>query len=211
MPGPADLGDQSGDAGGEGGGVGPAERGGGVPDPDAAEGQLGPGELGAGRERRRRAGGGDVDRGERPLGGLELADEELAAGADETGVESVHAIAQGIQRPRGRLERGHRPAQVTRGERDLRLGNLAARPGEPLAAAEAAGGAPQELPRPVVVPELGHGAAPQGEGRRVVAQRDVLERAEGITGRQRARGRGDEGVHVSYEQEAVLAPRGPAR
>ena len=55
-PGPADLGDQGRDAGGEGGGVGAAERGGGVRDPDAAERELGAGELGAGRERRRRAG-----------------------------------------------------------------------------------------------------------------------------------------------------------
>ena len=196
MPGPVDLGDQGRDAGGEGGGVGAAERGGGVPDPDAAERQLGAGELGAGRERRRRAGGGDVDRGERPLGGRELADEEMAAGADEAGVEGVRAIAQRIERLRGRLERAHRPAQVTRGEGDLRLGDLAARLGEALAGAEAAGGAPEELARPVVVAELGHGAAAQGQGRRVVAQRDAIEGAEGITGRQRARGRGDEGVHV---------------
>ena len=164
--------------------------------PDAAERELGAGELGAGRERRRRAGGVDVDRGERLLGGLELADEEVAAGADEAGVESVRAIAQRIERPRGRVERAHRPAQVARGEGDLRLGDLAARLGEALAGAEAAGGAPEELARPVVVAELGHGDAAQGEGRRVVAQRDALEGAEGITGRQRARGRGDEGVHV---------------
>ena len=195
-PGPADLGDQGRDAGGEGGGEGAAERGGGVRDPDPAERDLGTGELGAGRERRRRAGRVDVDRGQRLLGGRELADEKLAAGADEAGVEGVRAIAQRIERPRGRVERAHRPAQVARGEADLRLGDLAARLGEALTGAEAAGGPPEELARPVVVAELGHGDAAQGEGRRVVAQRDALEGAEGITGRQRARGRGDEGVHV---------------
>ena len=89
--------------------MGAAERGGGVRDPDAAERELGAGELGAGRERRRRAGGVDVDRGERLLGGLELADEELTAGADEAGVESVRAIAQRIERPRGRVERAPGP------------------------------------------------------------------------------------------------------
>jgi hypothetical protein len=83
-----------------------------------------------------------------------------------------------------------------RGEGDLGLGDLAAGLGEALAGAEAAAGAPEELARPVVVAELGHGDAAQGEGRRVVAQCDTLEGAEGITGRQRARGRGDEGVHV---------------
>ena len=186
--------------------MGAAERGGGVRDPDAAERELGAGELGAGRERRRRAGGVDVDRGERLLGGLELADEELAAGADEAGVEGVRAIAQRIERLRGRVERAHRPAQVARGEGDLRLGDLAARLGEALAGAEAAGGAPEELARPVVVAELGHGDAAQGEGRRVVAQRDALEGAEGITGRQRARGRGDEGVHVWEDTCRSSAP-----
>ena len=56
-PGPVDLGDQGRDPGGVGGGVGTADRGGGVRGPDAAERELGAGELGAGRERRRRAGG----------------------------------------------------------------------------------------------------------------------------------------------------------
>jgi len=186
-PGPADLGDQGRDAGGEGGGVGAAERGGGIRDPDAAERELGAGELGAGHQRRRRA--GVVDRGERLLGGLELADEELAAGAEEAGVESVRAVAQRIERLRDRVERARRPAQVPRGEGDLRLGDLAARLGEALAGAEAAGGAPEQLARPLVVAELSHGDAAQGEGRRVVAQRDALEGAEGITGRQRARPR----------------------
>jgi hypothetical protein len=36
----------------------------------------------------------------------------------------------------------------------------------------------------------------QGERRWVVAQRDLLECTERITGRQRASGRGDEGVHT---------------
>ena len=108
-PGPADLGDQGRDAGGDGGGVGAAERGGGVRDPDAAERELGAGELGAGRERRRHAGGVDVDRGERLLGGLELADEELAARGDEAGVERVGAIAERVERLRGGVERAHRP------------------------------------------------------------------------------------------------------
>src|SRR5258705_42946 len=181
-------------------------RGGGVRDGDAAERELGAGELGAGRERWRRASRGDADRAERPLGGRELADEELAAGDDEAGVEGVRAIAQRIERPRGRVERAHRPPQVARGEGDLRLGDLAARLGEALAGAEAAGDAPAELARPVVLAELGHGAAAQGEGRRVVAQRDTLEGAERVTGRQRARGRGDDGVHLVEDTSRSSAP-----
>jgi len=126
-PGPVDLGDQGRDAGGVGGDVGTADRGGGVRGPDAAERELCAGELGAGRERRRRAGG--VDYGERPLGGREVADEELTPGAHEAREESVRAIAQRIERPRGRVQRTHRRAQVARGEGDLRLGDLAARLG----------------------------------------------------------------------------------
>jgi hypothetical protein len=105
------------------------------------------------------------------------------------------AIAERVERPRGGVECARRLAQVARGERDLGLGDLAAGPGESLAGAEAARGAPQELARPLVVAELGHRDAAQGERRRVVAQRDALERTERITGRQRTRGRGDEGVH----------------
>ena len=56
--GPADLGDQGRDAGGDGGGVSAVERDRGVRDPDAAERELGAGELGPGRERRRHGGGG---------------------------------------------------------------------------------------------------------------------------------------------------------
>ncbi len=204
--GPADLGDQGRDAGGDGGGVGAAERGRGIRDLDAAKRELGAGELGAGRDRRRRAPGVDIDRGERLLGGLELADEELAAGPEDAGVESVRAIAQRIERPRSRVEQALRPAQIARGEGDLRLRNLAARLGEALAGAEAAGGAPEELARPVVVAELRHGDAAQGEGRRVVAQRDVLEGAEGITDGQRTRGRRSEGVHAREDTCRSRAP-----
>jgi hypothetical protein len=61
---------------------------------------------------------------------------------------------------------------------------LAAGLGEAFASAEAARGASQELARPLVVAELGHGNAAQGERRRIVAQRDALERPERITSRQ---------------------------
>ena len=110
-------------------------------------------------------------------------------------MERVGAIAERVERLRRGVERVHRPAQVARGERDLGLGDLAAGLGESLSGAEAARGASQELARPLVVAELGHRDAAQGERRRIVAQRDALERTERITGRQRARGRGDEGVH----------------
>ncbi len=176
-----------------GGGVGTLDRGGRVRGPDATERELGAGKLGAGCERRRRPGG--VDGGEHPLGGREVADEELPSGPDEAREERVRVIAQRIERPGGRVEPARRRAQVARDEGNLRLGDLAARLGEAVARAEGPGGAPEERACPVVVAQLGHGAAAQGQGRRVVAQRDVIEGAEGITGGQRPRGRA-EGVHV---------------
>ena len=115
----------------------------------------------------------DVDRGEHPLGGREVAHEELTPGADKAREERVRAIAQRIQRAGHRVEPAHRRAQVARGERDLRLGDLAARLGESIAAAEGPGGPPQELARPLVVAQLRHGDAAQGQGRRVVAKRDA--------------------------------------
>ena len=207
-PGPADLGDQGRDAGGEGGRVSAANRGGGLRSPDAAERELGAGELRAGRERRGHAASVHVDRAEHLLGGLQLADEEVAAGADEAAVQGVRVVPQGVERVRGPLERAHRPAQVARDEGDLGLGDLAARLGEALAGAEAAGGAPEELARPAVVAELGHGDAAQGEGWRVVAQRDVPEGTERITGCQRVRSRGHEGIHGSEDTDLRLCAGG---
>src|SRR5262245_55980740 len=195
MPGPAYLGDQGRDAGSQGGGVGTVERCRGLGDTNPAERKLSAGELGPGRERWRQ-GGIDVDVAKRVLGCRESTDEELAAGADEARVQSVRTITQRVERLRSRLEGTRRPGQVARDEGDLRLGDLAARLVEALAGPEAACGAPEELACPVVVAELGHGDAPQGESWRVVAQRDALEGPEGITDCQRARGRGDEGIHV---------------
>jgi len=57
--------------------VSAVEREPGVRDPDPPERELGAGELGPGRQRRRHGGGGHVDCGQRLLGGFELADEDL--------------------------------------------------------------------------------------------------------------------------------------
>jgi len=85
---------------------------------------------------------------------------------------------------RGGGEFVHPPSQIARGERNFGFGYLASSLGDAFARAKAAGGASQELARPLVVAELGHGNAAQGECRRIVAQRDALKRTERITGRQ---------------------------
>ena len=193
--GPADLGDQGRDSCGDGGSVRAVERNRGVRDLNSAERELGAGELGPGRERRRHGGGGRVNRCQSLLGGLELADEELAPRSDQAGVERVGVIAERVERLRSGVEHVNWPCQIARGERHLGLGDLAAGLGESLSGAEAARSTSQELARPLVVAELGHRNAAQGDRRRVVAQRDALKCTERITGRQRARGRGNERVH----------------
>src|SRR5439155_1439277 len=89
-----------------------------------------------------------------------------------------------------------RRAEVAPGQHHLRLGGLTARALERLARAKPPRCAAEQLARPFVLAELGHGDAAQRERRRIVAQRDALQRSERITGRQRTGGGGDEGVHA---------------
>jgi hypothetical protein len=166
-----------------------------LPDSDAAEREFGAGELGPGRKRRRHGGRSHINRGQRPLGGLEFADEKLATRPDQAGVERVGGVAEPVERLGGRIEFVHRPGQIARGQRDLGLGDLATGLGEAFASAKAARGAAEELARSFVVAELGHRNAAQSESRRVFAQRDALERTERITSHQQSSRRGDEGVH----------------
>ena len=192
-PGAFNLCDQGRDASGDGGGVGAIQRGRGVNDPDTTQRELSAGQLSPRCERRWRT--GDVDRGKCVIGGFELTDKKMAARCDEARVQRVGAIAERVERLCSGVKRARRPTQIARRERDLGFRDLAAGLGKPLARAEAARGAPQKLARPLVVAELGHRDAAQGERGRVVAKRDALECTERIPGRKQARGRGNEGVH----------------
>ena len=62
-------------------------------------------------------------------------------------------------------------------------------------AAEAARGALQQLPGARVLTELRHRDAAQRERRRIVAERNAVERLKRIAHRERSRGGGDHGVH----------------
>jgi hypothetical protein len=181
--GPANFGDQSRDAGGDGGSMSAVERECGLRDSDVAEREFSTSKLGPGGERRRHVGGDKINCGQSFLGGLKLTDKELAACPDEAGVERIGAVTERVEHLGGGIEPVHRPCQIARGKRDLRLGHLATGPGQSFASSEAARGAAQELARPLVVAELSHRNAAQGERRRVVAQRDALERSERIPGR----------------------------
>ena len=110
-------------------------------------------------------------------------------------MRGVHAIAVRLERLPRRVERVRRPAQIARGERDLGLGDDASRTGHRLLRAERPGRAPHERLRPHQIAELCQRDAAQRQRRRVVAQGDPLQRAEGITGGERARRGRDQRVH----------------
>ena len=101
-----------------------------------------------------------------------------------------------------RFERGsrcieclRRPAQVARDERDLGLGDDAPRTGHRLFRTEGARRTSHESLRANEIAELGHRDAAQRERRRILAQGDPVQRAEGVTRGERARGRRDQRVH----------------
>ena len=112
------------------------------------------------------------------------------------------------RRPR-RVERLRGPGEVARGECDLSLGDDAPRAGHRLPRAEAARRAAQQSLCASEIAELRHRDAPQRERRRVVAQRDPFERAKGVTGCERTRGRRDQRVHANPATLVTLTLRSP--
>src|SRR5262245_63528824 len=65
----------------------------------------------------------------------------------------------------------------------------------------AKGGGPQQQPRSAEIAKLGHGNAAQRHCRRVIAQRDTVQRAEGIT---RARSRAPALIGESHSNPDTL-------
>ena len=162
-------------------------------DAQRAQRQLGRGQLGHRRQRRRQA--ARIEACQRGRGLVEAAEQQEPARRDQPRLQRVGAIGARLERGRRRRQRARRAAEVAHGQRHLGLGDDAARARQLLVRAEAARGAPQKLARARVLAELGHGDAAQGQRRRVVAQRDPLEGAERVAGGEGARGGGDQGVH----------------
>ncbi len=162
-------------------------------DAQRAQCQLGRGQLGHRRQRRRHA--TRIEACQRVRGLVEAADQQEPAQRDQPRLQRVGPIPMRIERVRRRRQRTRRPAEIAHRQRHLGLGDDAARARQFLVGAEAAGGAPQELAGARVLAELGHGDAAQGQRRRVVAQRHPLEGAERVAGGESARGGSDQGVH----------------
>jgi hypothetical protein len=112
-------------------------------------------------------------------------------------VKRVALVAVGGERAAGFVERARRPSEIARRERHLGFRRHASRPLHAFARPERARRPAQELPGFREIAELGHGDAAQRERRRVLPQRDPLERAERIAGAERACRRRDERIHGS--------------
>ncbi len=159
-----------------------------TPHRDARNHQLVSG-PGRGRKRRR------VEIGQRPLGLVEPPHQQEAPDFEVAGMRGVDPVAVRFERRARRVEGLRRPAQIARGERDLGLRDDAPRAGHRLVRTEGARSTTQQRLRSNQIAELRHSDASKSERRRVVAQGDPLQRAEGITRRQCAcRGR-DQRIH----------------
>ena len=123
-------------------------------------------------------------------------------------MRGVHAVAVRFERRPRRVERLGRPAELARDERDLGLGDDAARAGDRLPRAEGARRPPQQRLGAREIAELRHGDAAQRQRRRIVAQGDAVQRAERITRRERARRRRDQRVHAN--PATLVTPTVPA-
>src|SRR5712675_2498421 len=110
-------------------------------------------------------------------------------------MRGVYPVAALFERRPRRVERFRGPAQVARDERDLGLGDDAPRAGNGLIRTEGARRTSHESLRANEIAELRHRDAAKRERRRVVAQGDPVQRAEGITRRERTRRGRDQRVH----------------
>jgi hypothetical protein len=131
--------------------------------------------------------GRGVELGEPTLGLVEVPDQEQAPDLEIARMGGVHPIAMRFER-RPRCVQGlGRPAEIARGERDLGLGHDAPCARHGFFRAEGAHRASHESSRSTEIAELRHRDAPKRQRRRVVAQGDPVQCAEGITRRERTR------------------------
>src|SRR5713101_2870010 len=187
------------------GALGPSERSARRLRPEAPHRDPRDHQLVGGRRRGREGRG--VELGERTLGLVEAPDQEEAPDLEIPRMRGVHPVAVLFERRPRCVERFRRPAQVARDERDLGLGDDAPRAGYRLFRTEGARRTSQESLRSNEVAELRHRNASKRESRRIVAQGDPLQCAEGITRCECTRRGRDQRVH---RNPATLVTPNPA-
>ena len=158
-----------------------------------------------------------IELGQCGCGLVETAEQEQPANRDQACLYGIGAIGARVERGRGLRQRARGTAKIAHGERHFGLGDDTAGTRQLLARTKTARGAPQQFAGARKLAQLGHRDAAQGERRRVVAQGDVLERAERVAGDQRAPGGGNQGVHRDRLLHGGVRPgrspcaRGPGR
>ena len=158
-----------------------------APDRHARDRQF----VGGPQRRRQRRG---IELRQRALGLVELPDQQQTPNLKMLRMRGVRPVAVPLERRPRRVERFGGPAQVARDECDLGLGNDAPRAGHRLFRAEGARRLSQQSLGPNELAELSHRDAAKRQRRRIVAQRDPLERAERIARCQCMRGGCDQRV-----------------
>jgi predicted dithiol-disulfide oxidoreductase (DUF899 family) len=159
----------------------------------AAHGDAGDRQLVRRAQGRRKRGG--IDALELALGLVQAADQQQPAHGEAAGVRGVDPVAMRLEHGPRRLEHLRGPGQVARNQRDLGLGDHAARAGQRLLRAECACRPPYQRPGSGEIPQLRHRDAAQRERRRVLAKGDPVQGAERIARRERAGGGRDQGIH----------------
>ena len=130
--------------------------------------------------------------GEDTLRLVEAPDQKEAPDLEIASMGGVYAVAVLLERRPRCLQRLRGLTQIARGECDLRLGDHAPRVGHRLFSTEGTRSTSQESVRSSEITELRHRESAKRECGCVVTQRDSLERAEGVTGRECARGGDDQ-------------------
>ena len=143
------------------------------------------------------------------LGLVEAPDQQEAPRFQRSRVRGVDPVAVCFEDHPRLLERLRGPAQIARDERNLCLGDNAARAGHNFLWMEATLGPAQQRLRSSEIAELRHRNASKRERRCVVAQRNSLQGAKGITGGEGMRRGCDQRVHRNRATVVTPTVSGP--
>jgi hypothetical protein len=125
-----------------------------------------------------------VERGEQTLRLAEMADQKQATNFDVARMRGVQPVPMRLEHSPRTCQRSDRPGKVARDERDLGLGDDAARPRHRLPWTEGTGSHLEECSGTDEIAKLCHGNTSQRQRRGVVAEGNPFQGAKQIAGRQ---------------------------
>jgi hypothetical protein len=141
---------------------------------------------------------------ERRGGLVETAEQQQPARSDEASLQRVGVVGARFERGGGDHEWTRRAAEVTHASATSASATTQRARAISSCVPKRARGR-RAAARPRVLAELRHRDAAQRKRRRIVAQRDALERAERVASAEGARGSSDQGVHC----KSLLCVAGP--